>query len=374
MRSRPIAGQVVDRRAEADRARDVRRAGLELVGQDVVGRLLEGDRADHVAAALPRRHRLEQLRPCPYRTPDTRRPVDLVAGESVEVAAERRPRRPAGAAPPARRRRGPGSRARAPAQRSLATGLTVPSALETCATETMLRARGQEPLEFAPRGSAPRVSIGATRSLAPFSSQSICQGTMFEWCSRCGDQDLVARRRHGGRPIGLRDEVDPLRRAAHEDDLAGGGRADQGADLLADLLVGLRRGDGEQVHAAVHVGVVSLVDVALRLDDRTRASASSRRCRDRRGACRGSRRDRIGKSRRMRSRRPEAKAGAPTSPRAAVTGALTGPPAGTAGGRPRMASIALRTEATGMRCATSEANAYVIRARASASPMPRERR
>ena len=83
----PDLREVVERGAEADRARDVRRARLELVGQDVVRRLLEGDRADHVAAALVGRHRLEQLRP-PVEDADARRAVHLVRGERVEVAAE----------------------------------------------------------------------------------------------------------------------------------------------------------------------------------------------------------------------------------------------------------------------------------------------
>jgi selenocysteine lyase/cysteine desulfurase len=43
----------------------------------------------------------------------------------------------------------------------------------------------REPSSFSNSSSisAPRSSIGATLRTAPFSSQSICQGTMFEWCS-----------------------------------------------------------------------------------------------------------------------------------------------------------------------------------------------
>ncbi len=79
---------VLDRRAEPDRPRDVGRARLELVGKLVVGRLLEGDRADHVPAALPGRHLLEQLRPA-VQDADAGRPEQLVAREGVEVAAQR---------------------------------------------------------------------------------------------------------------------------------------------------------------------------------------------------------------------------------------------------------------------------------------------
>ena len=51
----------IDRGAEADRAGDVRRAGLEPVRRLLELGLLEGDVEDHVAAALPGRHRREQI-------------------------------------------------------------------------------------------------------------------------------------------------------------------------------------------------------------------------------------------------------------------------------------------------------------------------
>ncbi len=63
------------------------------------------------------------------------------------------------------------------------TGLIVPSAFETWDTETM-RVRGERSRSKAAMSTSPASSIGATRSVAPFSSHSICQGTMFEWCSR----------------------------------------------------------------------------------------------------------------------------------------------------------------------------------------------
>ena len=59
-----------------------------LYGSGVVGRLLERDRLDHVAAALIRRHRLEQLR-LAVQHADAGRAVQLVAREHVEVAVER---------------------------------------------------------------------------------------------------------------------------------------------------------------------------------------------------------------------------------------------------------------------------------------------
>ena len=69
-----------------------------------------------------------------------------------------------------------------------------------------------------------------------------------------GDQDLVARAEARPR-IGLRDEIDRLGRAAHEDDLARRARVDEAAHALARRLEGVGGGLAERVHAAVHVGV-----------------------------------------------------------------------------------------------------------------------
>ena len=79
---------VVDGRRQADRFGRGRRAGLEAARRIVVGRRLEGDAPDHAAAALPGRHRGEELPP-PVERADAGRTVDLVAREGEEVAAER---------------------------------------------------------------------------------------------------------------------------------------------------------------------------------------------------------------------------------------------------------------------------------------------
>ena len=80
-------GDVVERRGQADDAFDVRRARFEFVRQRVVGRLLETDGEDHVAAALPRRHGVED-RLLAVQHAGAGRAVDLVRGERVEVAVE----------------------------------------------------------------------------------------------------------------------------------------------------------------------------------------------------------------------------------------------------------------------------------------------
>ena len=68
-------------------ASNVGRAGFELERQVVVRGFLEGDGADHVAAALVGRHGLKQ-RSLAVEHADAGGPVDLVAAECVEVAVE----------------------------------------------------------------------------------------------------------------------------------------------------------------------------------------------------------------------------------------------------------------------------------------------
>ena len=53
---------IVERGAEPDRLHDGRRAGLEAVRRLGVGDAVDGDRLDHLAAALVGRHGLEMLR------------------------------------------------------------------------------------------------------------------------------------------------------------------------------------------------------------------------------------------------------------------------------------------------------------------------
>ena len=84
-----------------------------------------------------------------------------------------------------------------------------------------------------------------------------------------GDDDLVALPDpHAAE--GLRDEVDPLRRGAREDDLLDRRRVDEAADRLARMLVGLGRGIGEEVQAAVDVGVFVRIGVRHARRDRLR--------------------------------------------------------------------------------------------------------
>ena len=77
--------QIFDCCPQADSARHVRCTRLEFVRNLVVDRLLEGDRTDHVPAALIWRHGFQQGSLSVQDT-DSGRSVCLVPGESVEIA------------------------------------------------------------------------------------------------------------------------------------------------------------------------------------------------------------------------------------------------------------------------------------------------
>ena len=122
-------------------------------------------------------------------------------------------------------------------------------------------------------------------SRAPCSWHSSCQGTRLEWCSISRDQDHVAGADVLAPPgvatrliasVALRTKTISLGRRADEVAPPSRGRPRRAA-------VGLGR---QLVHAAMDVRVRVAVVGVDRLDHRLAASARSRRCRDRRAACR----------------------------------------------------------------------------------------
>ena len=83
------------------------------------------------------------------------------------------------------------------------------------------------------------------------------------------DQDLVALFQPAA-PVALRNEIDCLRSAAHEYDLFPGSGVDEASHALAGRLVGLGGTLAQDMHATVNIGVVALVVLGLRGDDRAR--------------------------------------------------------------------------------------------------------
>ena len=176
-RRRSSVQDEIHRRAQADGAGDIGRAGLEFVGQSVVGGLGERHGKDHLAAALPRRHALEQLL-APVEHADAGGTEHLVAGERIEIAAQflhvdrhvrdglRAVDQGGDAA-----RLGGGDQAPDRQHRARAHSIHARRRASACADSSAPR----------PRRRAPRRAHRWARppSLAPVCSQTICQGTML---------------------------------------------------------------------------------------------------------------------------------------------------------------------------------------------------
>src|SRR3977135_2906072 len=78
---------VIERGAEPDRLHDRRRAGLELMRRIAISNAILEYLADHLAAAVERRHRGEVLVFAVERA-DPGRAVKLVTGHTIEIAAD----------------------------------------------------------------------------------------------------------------------------------------------------------------------------------------------------------------------------------------------------------------------------------------------
>ena len=64
----------------------------------------------------------------------------------------------------------------------------------------------------------------------------------------------------------LRDQINALGRAARENNLLGGGRAEIGGDALPRCFVSLRRPRAQLVQTAMHIGIVVFIVIPERFD------------------------------------------------------------------------------------------------------------
>ena len=196
-------------------------------------------------------------------------PTDLVAGEHQEVAVVGiADVDPAAAARPARRR----SPTRAPqpcarAARS-ATGLIVPSMLETQVNATTLVFSSTR-WSIVAQVQLAVVGQAEPAQLAPERSHASCHGTMLEWCSISvittlspGASSIVRRGRQQVQRLGGVLGEDRPRCAT--------GALMNAGDLVARLLERHRRLRAELVHRARDVGVVPLEVVDHRVDHHLR--------------------------------------------------------------------------------------------------------
>ena len=253
--------QVVHGGGQADGAGDVRGAGLELERQLGVGGRLKAHMLDHLAAGLPRRHRLQQLLAADERA-DARGAVHLVAGEGVEVAAERlhvhrQVRRGLGAVHHRHRARRPASR------RDLGHVVDGAQGVGDVGHGDDLGARAQLGVEvvhvqFAVGEHRHGAQLGAETRTRQLPRHDV--GVVLH----VRDEHFVAFAKHQRR-VARGHQIDGLGGAPRPDHLARGA----GVDALGDGFPRRFKGAGgfvrKPVRAAMHIGVAAAVVVLQRL-------------------------------------------------------------------------------------------------------------
>ena len=237
---------------QRDGPHEVGRAGLELERHGGEGRPREGHAIDHVSAAQKGRHRLEQL-PAAVQHADSRRTVELVAREGVEVAPHLPDIRPA-------------------------VHDTLTAIDRDHSTDGMRR------LDHGPRterigrlrdGDRPRAGVHERRQTLRPQTAVVVEGQHAYLGSlalgqqlprhdvrmvlHLADHDVVARLHEAFAP-GIGDRIERRRGPGREDDLLAFGSTDESGDPAPGGFVafgGLLR---EKVHAAMDIGVHSPVE------------------------------------------------------------------------------------------------------------------
>ena len=234
----------------------------------IVGRLLERDRQDHVAAALPWRHALEQLL-APIQHADAGGPSILWRRNNR--SRSRAPVRPrACAEPPARRRAAPGRHALGD-RNELLDRYDRAERIRDVSKRQQFRPwtdqlferlevdftglRDRDDLERRARLLAQQLPGHDVRVMLERGNQNLIAGLKLRSCKA------------------LRDEVDAFGRAAHEYDFLRVARIDEAPDVFASAFEGVSCALTQRMNAAMHVRVIVLVVVRYRIDDRARALA-----------------------------------------------------------------------------------------------------
>ena len=150
-------------------------------------------------------------------------------------------------------------------RRSREIGLTVPSTLDTYATETILVRSLIRPVgRGASRSSRPSSVTSNQRSVAPVRSRQQLPRHDVGVVLHHRDDDLVAGPQAGAEGVGA--QVQRLGGVLGEDDLLGAGRADELGERGPRALERLGRLGAQQVHGPGDVGVVVQVMIFDRLD------------------------------------------------------------------------------------------------------------
>ncbi|MCY1203121.1 hypothetical protein D9M72_146200 [compost metagenome] len=360
---------VPDGGAKGDDAGDIGGARLELVGQLVVGGLAERDLANHVPAALVRRHGIEQ-RGLAVEHADAGGPVKLVPGERVEIAIE-------GLHVDLEVRHGLGAIDQHRDAMEMRQLDDVSHRVDGAKRVGEVRQRDQ------PGARAEQLRELLQHQLAGIVDRRHLQqgaGALARQLPRHdigmvlhrADQDLVARAQTLAESC--RHQVDRLGGAAHEHDFFAPGGVDQVSHCVARGLIGICGALAQGMHAAVDIGVERGIVMRFGIDHALRLLGGGGVVQiDQRLAVDGLAQDREILPQPLYLRagdRQRLLHGHQFMRRRAHGSSFTG-----SGSRPRKSvSSRVRNGAGPSRLTTSSAKAKVSRARASASSIPRERR
>ncbi len=261
----PSAFEIVDGGAERDDVGDVRRAGLELVGQVGVRARLVGHALDHLTAAEERVHGLEKVA-LAVEDADAGRAEHLVRRRTRGSRSQGPARRPACAARTARHRRAQPRRRDAPLAAMLLDRVDRAEDVRHLRDGDDLRAFADLRQRRRPRPAAPSRRCRCSGRFAPVASAMSCHGTRLLWCS-IAEKTISSPGLRNLRPQAFATRlIDSVVLRVKMISCSGCACVDEAAGLHARGLVGGRRLFGERVQAAVDVGVVVLVVVHERVD------------------------------------------------------------------------------------------------------------
>ncbi len=252
---------IVEGRGEADRVGDVRRARLELRRGIGIDGLRERHVADHVASPLPGLHRPLRFGRGPHR-PNSGGAEDLVPGEDEEIAADaadidgevRHGLRPVDKDARAVGLRHAGHRLDRKDRPQAVGGMGEGDELRPRPEQRRVGFEDHVP-PVVDRGHADHPP-GPLREHLPGNDV----GVVLDFA----EDDLIAGRE--ARAAGVGDEIDPLGRAADENDLLRARPPEEPLHRGPGPFVGVGRAGGEGVSPAMDVRIVGGVVVGDRLD------------------------------------------------------------------------------------------------------------
>lgn len=257
--------QVIHRRGESDRARDILGASLEFPWDVVPLRGVVADAADHVAPEQEGLHRLEML-DFGIEDPDAERPEHLVPGKDQKIGVESadidsRVGYALGAVHQDERSGGMGLVNKG------AQGIDRTEGIRDLGDGEQAAPFAQQPLQLNRIEIARLVEFQETQ-FGPAPLRRHLPGHQVAVVLQLGDDDLIALSDMALRPA-PGDEIDRLGGVAGEDDLLTAAGADERGHTAARRLVSRRRPLSKAVSPAVGIGIIAPVKLIDRLEDLT---------------------------------------------------------------------------------------------------------